>query len=107
MFMSDIETLQMALVGYEAERQKIQATMAAIRSQWRCGSRRSTFRYLRHRRRNRLGHVFQFPADRMQPLPVSSAAFGPIGLSDKITPINITKSKNSSVLERNTINIHF
>ena len=31
--MSDIETLQMALIGYEAERQKIEATMAGIRSQ--------------------------------------------------------------------------
>ena len=31
--MSDIETLQMALIGYEAERQKIEARMAAIRSQ--------------------------------------------------------------------------
>src|ERR1035441_1575975 len=31
--MSDIETLKMALIGYEAERQKIEATMAAIRSQ--------------------------------------------------------------------------
>src|ERR1039457_348019 len=31
--MSDSETLQMALVGYEAERQKIEATMAGIRSQ--------------------------------------------------------------------------
>src|ERR1039457_2350017 len=28
--MSDIETLQMALIGYEAERQKIEATMAGI-----------------------------------------------------------------------------
>ena len=32
MFMSDIEILQMALIGYEAERQKIGVTMAAIRS---------------------------------------------------------------------------
>ena len=31
--MSDIETLKMALIGYEAERQKLEATMAAIRSQ--------------------------------------------------------------------------
>src|ERR1017187_5426694 len=31
--MSDIETLKMALIGYEAERQKTEATMAAIRSQ--------------------------------------------------------------------------
>src|ERR1039457_4545439 len=31
--MSDIETLQMALIGYEAERQKIETTMAGIRSQ--------------------------------------------------------------------------
>src|ERR1039457_1194249 len=31
--MSDIETLQMALIGYEAERQKIEATMAEIRGQ--------------------------------------------------------------------------
>jgi hypothetical protein len=30
--MSDIETLKMALIGYEAERQNIEATMAAIRS---------------------------------------------------------------------------
>src|ERR1017187_533175 len=31
--MSDIETLQMALIGYQAERQKIEATMAGISSQ--------------------------------------------------------------------------
>ena len=37
--MSDIETLKMALIGYDAERQKIEATMAAIRS--RLGGRAS------------------------------------------------------------------